>query len=246
MPLGTLRPQPALLSINLNGGLGDFGEMAEAIVRGELGDVGNARTGTWTTQALRCPRAGPMARRGTPGATTSSARRTPTSRGGLPQGGVCKTSRRSHAGLWASANQHGQRRGLATLQTQAPGATRTRRGRTERLGSTIPSCVSNRLRTVSPKLDGSLRRNNTDNFWLTGPQAVEVGFLDATQIADNARGAYRGHGQVHVRKVARWRVAAVVADEQGQQGGARPPPGVNSPTQAAPAVRPRPAAACTR
>ena len=43
-------------------------------------------------------------------------------------------------------------------------------------------CVENRLRAEYPRLEGSLRRGDTDEFWQAWSSAVEEGFLDARGI----------------------------------------------------------------
>ncbi|MFM7983030.1 MAG: hypothetical protein ACKPKO_27270, partial [Candidatus Fonsibacter sp.] len=62
--------------------------------------------------------------------------------------------------------------------------------------ASVHSCVETRLLVAHGRLDGSLRRGDTDTFWQVWCSAVEEGFMDARRLSESERKPLRGHGEV--------------------------------------------------
>ena len=83
-------------------------------------------------------------------------------------------------------------------------------------------CVENRLRGEYHRLEGSLRRGDTDVFWQAWSSAVEEGFLDAVGTEAASRRPVRGHGQVYfVYRTSLFRASKEA--QQANKAGADPP-----------------------
>ena len=85
--------------------------------------------------------------------------------------------------------------------------------------------ISRRMQDVESTMDGNFRRRDTDSLWKNWSRAMEEGLMDAVEMPEPARHAYRGHGQVAFKKCARQRLLEAMDADSSAPATQTCPPG---------------------